>query len=132
MHCISEWNGKLKFLKWYYEIQPDIRWMHQATLLHSFSFYSFFLSYKLEIKKWKEFSHLYAHLVSGKEKKRRQEASDRLTERDDNNAKKELMLISNVLTLNSPTISPASLIQGGEKRSYENEDVHALCLVSST
>ena len=78
----------------------------------------FFLSYKLEIKKWKEFSHLYAHLVSGKEKKRRQEeASDRLTERVDNNAKKELMLISNVLTLNSPTISPASLIQGGEKRS---------------
>ena len=116
MHCISKWNGKLKFLKWYYEIQPDIRWMHQATLLHSFSFYSFFLSYKLEIKKWKEFSHLYAHLVSGKEKKRRQEeASDRLTERDDNNAKKELMLISNVLTLNSPTISPASLIQGGRE-----------------
>ena len=49
--------------------------------------------------------------------KREEEASDRLTERDDNNAKKELMLISNVLTLNSPTISPASLIQGGEKRS---------------
>ena len=89
--------------------------MHQATLLHSLSFYSFFLSYKLEIKKWKEFSHLYAHLVFGKEKKRRQEASDRLTERDDNNAKKELMLISNVLTLNSPTISPASLIQGGRE-----------------